>query len=65
MIKKYGKVHVLNLLSQSKLDEDKLSTTMGALLQQRADPKISKCDFDFHRYLANDNFDNIEHLIND
>lgn len=57
--RKYGKVLLLNLLSQSKIDEDKLSTTMNTLIEERADQNISKVDYDFHRELAGDNFENI------
>ena len=64
LIHRYNRVYVLNLLSQSKLDEEKLSQTMNNLLEMRNDKNISSYNYDFHRELGNDNYDNISGLLN-
>ena len=55
---------MLNLLSQSKVDEDKLSSSYINLLEMRNDSNVGCYNYDFHRELSNDNFDQIGGLIN-
>ena len=57
LLRKYSRVLVLNLLSQSKQDEEKLSEQMNNLLEMRNDRNVSSYSYDFHRELSNDNFD--------
>lgn len=59
MINRYQRVYVLNLLSQQKEDEDKLSQSFRNLLEQRNDANIGWKNYDFHRELSNDNYDRI------
>ena len=64
LLRTYNRVYVLNLLSQSKMEEQKLSTTLIDQLDQRNDQNISYYCYDFHRELAGDNFDQISGLMN-
>lgn len=64
---RYGRVYVINLLSQQKIEEDRLSQTLNNLLEQRqkqmneqgVDPKLGYYNFDFHDRLAGDNYQEI------
>ena len=62
--RKYNRVYVLNLLSQSKLDEDKLSQVLINTIDGRDDRNIQLYNYDFHRELAGDNFGLISGLMN-
>ena len=58
LLRRYNRVLVLNLLSQSKLDEEKLSQCYNNLIEQRNDKDINCYNYDFHRELSSiDDYD--------
>ena len=58
MVHTYKKVFFLNLLSTEKADEDRLSDRATLLIKARTqNDVVGHLSYDFHKYTANDNFD--------
>jgi len=66
LIGRYGRVFVLNLLSQAdKPDEARLGNAMFDLLQERQDEKLQSHSYDFHAKVTGGNFEDILRLMSE